>query len=576
MSVTFHDQFCGAGGTTEGAIAAGATPVLGMNHWQIACDTYGHNHAPHGADVVCADVVSYDPRRLPNAEMLLTSPECTHHSYARGRPKDDPSLFDPEGDQGAERSRATMWDVPRYAEHHEYRIIVVENVEAAVKWGLPKGAKLSHGSYGPLFAAWLNAMDALGYRHRLVHLNSMVCGVPQSRDRLYVVFWRKGQREPELDIPAPCWCLDCERVVEARQRWKREGATYGTYGVQYDYACPTCQARAVPIIVPAAAAIDFALPAERIGDRKTPLKPNTLARIRRGLDKMGSRPMVAMLVTVGGNTFERGEYARVWPGDHPLPTQHRTADKAIVVSNMEHNVPKLAEDPMGCITTGQKLALVMPTTHIDSERRCHGTDEPLPSQTARQEQALIYAGRSTGVPRVAGEEPMQTQTAINSLYVVEPFQVPLRTHGTPKSVNDSLGTVSARGNHHGLAYVVANYNPGWVRESHSDVFGTVTATDHHALFTYRRGDQVKPAGEPLDAVSTVETHALVGGVDPATIPVEDCSFRMLQPDELKLGSSFPSTYTLYGAKRDQVAQIGNAVTPKAARELVARVIASVE
>jgi len=29
---------------------------------------------------------------------------------------------------GAVRSRATMWDVPRFAEHHRYRAVIVENV----------------------------------------------------------------------------------------------------------------------------------------------------------------------------------------------------------------------------------------------------------------------------------------------------------------------------------------------------------------------------------------------------------------------------------------------------------------
>src|SRR3954447_2593081 len=122
---TFHDQFCGAGGSTLGAVRAGAVPVLGINHSPIACETYEANHAVHGAQALCQDVVVLDPRKLPRADMLLTSPECTHHSYARGRQKDDPSLFDPTGDKEAERSRATMWDVPRFAEVHDYDSIIV-------------------------------------------------------------------------------------------------------------------------------------------------------------------------------------------------------------------------------------------------------------------------------------------------------------------------------------------------------------------------------------------------------------------------------------------------------------------
>jgi DNA (cytosine-5)-methyltransferase 1 len=217
VSLTFHDMFCGAGGSTEGARMAGAIPLIGMNHWPVACESYDTNHAQHGARAACVDVVTQDPRRYPRADLLLASPECTHHSYARGKQKDDPGLFDPEGDMGAERSRATMWDVVRFAEAHEYKAVIVENVGAAVKWGLPRGRKLKHGDYGPLFVAWLQAMEALDYRWRVVHLNSMVCGVPQSRDRLYVVFWKKWQRTPDLDITALGWCPRCDELVNGRQ-----------------------------------------------------------------------------------------------------------------------------------------------------------------------------------------------------------------------------------------------------------------------------------------------------------------------------------------------------------------------
>ena len=456
----FHDQFCGGGGSTLGAVMAGGEPVVAMNHWPVACDTYAANHP--GARVDCADVVTVDPRRYPPADLLLTSPECTHHSYARGRAKDDPSLFDPDGDLAAERSRATMWDVPRFAEHHEYEAIVVENVEAAVKWGLPKGRKLEHGAYGPLFAAWLNAMDALGYAFELVHLNSMVCGVPQSRDRLYVVFWRKTGRRPDLDIRPPCWCPACERLVQARQAWKRPGATTGSYGAQYVYRCPDCRERCAPVITPAAAAIDWTLPAQRIADRARPLAPATMARIRRGLDRLASRPPVAMLVQVGGNTFERPGYSRTWPLDAPMPVVTRTADRAVVLSNMANNVPRIAgEEPAATVTSGGKLA-------------------------------LVYAGRENAIPRPA-DEPSPALTTINSLYLVEPMQIDLRGGNQPRGVDEPLSTVHARGVIHGLAYVVANYTPGWMRDPASRELGTVTTSDHHALLTYRGTGAVRCA-----------------------------------------------------------------------------------
>lgn len=581
MSLTFHDQFCGAGGSTAGAVRAGAVPLVGMNHWPIACETYGLNHGE--AHIDCADVAVVDPRRYPRADILLTSPECTHHSYARGRPKDDPSLFDPDGDKAAERSRATMWDVPRFAEHHEYEAIIVENVEQAVKWGLPKRKKLQHGSYGPLFAAWLNAMGALGYHFELVHLNASVVGVPQSRDRLFVVFWKKGNKPPDLAVYALGYCFACDELGEGRQTWKKPGATTGTLGSSYFYGCPKCGAPMALAVRPAAAAIDWSLPAPRIGDRSRPLAANTVKRIERGLKKLAEERGTSMVIVVGGNTFERPGYVRAWNTDDPLKAIHATADRAlvvptthadesdrtrdpgsqplpatttrqeqgIVVSNMKNNVPRIAADEaMAAVTTGSKLYLLEPGA------------------------AAVIAGRGNGTPRAAGTQPMGTQTTINSLYLLDTQRKHAKT-STPGE--DPIPTIAARGTHHAL--VIANYGSpngpaskqGHSRDAGQAVLGTVTTKDKTALFTYRQGQDVRDSGDPLPTVATVEQHAVVEGQLPA---IEDCGFRMLQPNELKLGQDFDADYALAGQKRDQVAQIGNAVPGAMMATLVGRVIES--
>ena len=89
-------------------------------------------------------------------------------------------------DPAAVRSRATMWDVPRFAEYHKYNMIVVENVVDARHW--------------LLWDAWIHAMDSLGYDYHIIYFNSMFAHIdpfsvqsthdfaPQSRDRMYVVF----------------------------------------------------------------------------------------------------------------------------------------------------------------------------------------------------------------------------------------------------------------------------------------------------------------------------------------------------------------------------------------------------
>jgi len=59
------------------------------------------------------------------------------------------------------------------------------------------------------------------------------------------------------------------------------------------------------------------------------------------------------------------------------------------------------------------------------------------------------------------------------------------------------------------------------------------------------------------------------------VDVDDCLFRMLTPDEIKRGMAFAHDYVLLGTKREQVRQAGNAVTPPAARDLVAACVEAI-
>ena len=167
---TLTDLFCGAGGSSTGAeMVPGIEVVMAANHWALAIETHQANHPNTAHD--CADLSQVDPRRYPTTDILWASPSCTNHSIAKGvarqrqdeaRRRDLLGLLEagkPLADDAAMRSRATMWDVVRFAEHHLYRAIIVENVVDAAEW--------------VLFPAWRAALVALGYQMRLLSLNSM-------------------------------------------------------------------------------------------------------------------------------------------------------------------------------------------------------------------------------------------------------------------------------------------------------------------------------------------------------------------------------------------------------------------
>ena len=74
---TVTDLFCGAGGSSLGAVAGGAEVSMAVNHWQLAVDSHATNFPATDHD--CRDIQATDPRRYPRTDLLIASPECTNH-----------------------------------------------------------------------------------------------------------------------------------------------------------------------------------------------------------------------------------------------------------------------------------------------------------------------------------------------------------------------------------------------------------------------------------------------------------------------------------------------------------------
>lgn len=421
FNLTMRDGFCGAGGSSTGAtMVPGVRVVMALNHWQLAIDTHNTNHPDTDHD--CADISQVDPRRYAKVDIAWWSPECTNHSIAKGKKRNTdgiPDLFgDVLPDEAGQRSRATMWDVVRFAECHRERAIIVENVVDAAEW--------------PLWSAWLTAMTMLGYEHRVVYANSMHAqaggqGAPQSRDRMYVIFWRNGERRPDFDkwTRPRVECPTCG-PVRAVQAWKNPDRFWGRYRAQYVWRCPNVACRnqiLEPTVLPASAAIDWALKGRRIGDRAKPLADKTLARIRAGLERY-QRPA---LIPVEGRD---GKLAL--PVDHPLRTMTTRNETALMVPPMLvpaggtwNDSPTTVDVPMRTRTTRDTEALVVPP--FITELRGGSSDarpvsHPLATVTASgnhhaltvhgdwEAWAAVYSYANRSVRPVT--DPLPTQTTV--------------------------------------------------------------------------------------------------------------------------------------------------------------------
>ena len=173
--VRILDIFCGAGGSSAGAKAAGAEIVSGIDVCRVATGTYEANFPD--ATVVTGRLEDVDlaslKRRVGQVDLLLASPECKNHTCARGAaPLDEPS-------------RDTALQTIEYARAFRPRWLVLENVIHMRPWSRYDELK--------------NALGQLGYKLEEHVLNASDFGVPQSRRRLFLMGDR--EREPRFDVP---------------------------------------------------------------------------------------------------------------------------------------------------------------------------------------------------------------------------------------------------------------------------------------------------------------------------------------------------------------------------------------
>ncbi len=549
--VTLTDLFCGAGGSSTGAaMVPGVRVRAAGNHWDRAVEVHNANHPD--ADHHCADLSQVHPRLFPRTTIGWFSPECTNHSGAKGKKRvtSQPDLFgETLPDAAAERSRATMWDVVRFSEVHQYDAVIVENVVEAARW-LP-------------FGGWLASMHSLGYEHHIVYLNSMHAQAhglpaPQSRDRMYVVFWKKGARRPNFErIQRPqAFCDRCGEIVEALQTWKRtDREPWGRYRSQYYYRCPkhSCRGNVVePGYLPASVAIDWTLKGTRIGDRVKDLAPKTRARIATGI-------------------------ARHWHND-------ALRSLAVPVEGRDGKEARPTVLPMRTQTTRLETALVMTNNHHNRSRK---VSESLPTLTTATTQALL-------------EHPSVANVIVDGQV---PFVAELRGGGsTARPVSDPMCTVTASGNHHALitpaggtwndsatpadqpmrslttrdAYglVTPYFGTAESAKPTSDPMGTLTTVDRYALIMRNNtggAEMTTPASEVMRTLTTGGHQSLItpGDMAAAEAQVDDCLFRMFEPHEVAGGMAFPISYQWAGTRRERVRMAGNAVTPPAARDLIA-------
>lgn len=451
MKLRAADLFCGAGGTSAGAHATGqAEVVFALNHWDRAIQTHSANFP--NAKHVNSRLEGTRPGEAENINLLFASPECTHHSRARG------------GKPTSDQQRSGAWHVLPWIEYHRPSWVVIENVSEFKEWGPVDSKGRPIQSYrGKFFDAWLMAIRAAGYRVDLQKLNAANFGAATSRNRLFVVA-RKGNRNPLFPEPTHSRRTGGELPGMGLKPWKA-----------------------------AADVIDWSIPCPSIFGRQRPLADKTLLRIEAGLRRFVG-PFVAQWDNQsGGGSGTRDVsdplFTMVTKANMgiALPYQvvfrnHQNASdvgeplSTICTSGAHHGlampyiVPNFGErdgqqarthslgDPVPCVTSHGAGCVAVPfvsSYHCgeDSARRNHGQNEPLPTIDTSNRYAVVTPfladtnhgldGHTNGRTHSL-DNPLGAATGQNGKALVTPFMLATGSGGAPRSVDQPTPTIVTR------------------------------------------------------------------------------------------------------------------------------------
>jgi DNA (cytosine-5)-methyltransferase 1 len=395
MKKTYNvvDMFCGAGGESTGITQAALAMdmkvnLTAINHWERAIETHAANHP--GAEHLCQSVELIDPTKAvpgQRLDLLWASPECTHHSVARGgRPRSD-------------QSRASAWLILKWLSELYVERVIIENVPEFLSWGpLDNSGQPVKTLKGKTFRAFITGLRSLGYTVDWKILVAADYGDPTTRRRLFI------------------------QAVKGRKRilWPRITHMEGGDGNLID-----CQPWR-----PARDIIDWSIPGIPIAERKKPLAEATMRRIAAGIEKYWKDYAKPFLAVLYGSNDARSL-------DRPLPTvttsgNHHALVEPFLLPNegfYRGNQARTLDEPLSTITASRGFgALIEPfITRFHggdgAARRNHAIDVPLPTLDTSNRYGLVepllveYHGSSTPYPVSL---PVKTITTKDRFALLEP------------------------------------------------------------------------------------------------------------------------------------------------------------
>ena len=173
MTIKYIDLFAGVGGFRVGINKAHPDwECVYSNEYDKYANSVYKKHYERCDD---RDIRTVKTEEIPDHDLLVGGFPCQAFSVAGKR-------------RGFEDTRGTLFfEIARIAKQKQPRLLLLENVK-----GL-----LSHDS-GNTFKTILRSLDELGYDCQWQVLNSKDFGVPQNRERVFIIGHLRGTSRPEV------------------------------------------------------------------------------------------------------------------------------------------------------------------------------------------------------------------------------------------------------------------------------------------------------------------------------------------------------------------------------------------
>lgn len=550
------DNFAGGGGASTGIELATGMPVdIAINHDEDAISMHKVNH-PHTVHYQ-EDVFAIDPEKVTGGRpvgIAWFSPDCKHFSRAKGGKPVDKKI------------RGLSWVIIKWAMSSVApRCIFMENVPEIQTWG-----PLTHVEDKGLYPDTARAGETFkGF------ISILTSGIDKDHPAL-----KECCEFLHIDLDGE----DAQKLIKGLGYivdWRELKAC--------DYGAPTIRKRfylvarndGKPIVFPkpthgkgkglkpyrtASECIDWSIPCPSIFDRKKALKPNTLRRIARGLDKFVIKNNKPFIMQVNYDNTPQDV-------DKPISTitsvnKHYAVKPKLtpyIVSNNTNNAPHDVEQPMPTVTTGARnyVCSAYISKYYSGESQA-GSDigEPLPTITAKDHNALVMLnltsryGNGIDGRGSAMDKPMPTVTGTPHSGIVASNLCVLRKNMDGKPLDKPLSTITTSAGH--FAQITTYLEK-------------IDTTQD--LYNW---DKVRALLNEYADYNIADDEILIIEIYGEKHFISDVGMRMLRAKELMLAQGFPIDYVLdiesaIGKKyceAKQIARMGNAVCPPVAEALI--------